>query len=125
MQSIGAQPQLFFPYFRWNRSTRPAVSTSFCFPVKKGWHLEQISKWMFPLVERVLKVSPQAQLTTESTYFGWMFGRIYFPCLKFGFTCKRRSIRAFPLARQAFIIGQNPVDSNFYVPVYYLSMVTI
>src|SRR5258708_28959206 len=30
-------------YFFWKRSTRPAVSTSFCLPVKKGWQLEQIS----------------------------------------------------------------------------------
>ena len=27
----------------WNLSTRPAVSTSFCLPVKNGWHAEQIS----------------------------------------------------------------------------------
>jgi hypothetical protein len=26
----------FFPYFLLNRSTRPAESTSFCFPVKNG-----------------------------------------------------------------------------------------
>ena len=31
------------PYFRRNRSTRPAVSISFCLPVKYGWHLAQIS----------------------------------------------------------------------------------
>jgi hypothetical protein len=31
------------PYFFWNRSTRPAVSTSFCLPVKNGWQFEQIS----------------------------------------------------------------------------------
>lgn len=30
-------------YFRWKRSTRPAVSISFCLPVKNGWQLEQIS----------------------------------------------------------------------------------
>ena len=30
-------------YRFWKRSTRPAESTSFCFPVKKGWHLLQIS----------------------------------------------------------------------------------
>jgi hypothetical protein len=30
-------------YLRRNRSTRPAVSTSLCLPVKKGWQLEQIS----------------------------------------------------------------------------------
>jgi hypothetical protein len=31
------------PYFLWKRSTRPAVSISFCLPVKNGWQLEQIS----------------------------------------------------------------------------------
>jgi hypothetical protein len=30
-------------YFFWKRSTRPALSTNFCFPVKNGWQLEQIS----------------------------------------------------------------------------------
>jgi hypothetical protein len=30
-------------YLRLNFSMRPAVSMSFCFPVKKGWHWEQIS----------------------------------------------------------------------------------
>src|SRR4029077_968470 len=30
-------------YFLVKRSTRPAVSSSFCLPVKKGWQLEQIS----------------------------------------------------------------------------------
>ena len=28
----------FLSYFWRNRSTRPAVSISFCFPVKNGWH---------------------------------------------------------------------------------------
>src|SRR5437773_12520680 len=32
-----------FAYFFWKRSTRPAVSTSFCLPVKNGWQFEQIS----------------------------------------------------------------------------------
>jgi hypothetical protein len=42
-------------YFLVKRSTRPAVSTSFCLPVKKGWQFEQIStRSMSPLiVERV------------------------------------------------------------------------
>src|SRR5215469_9901677 len=52
-------------YFFWKRSTRPAVSTSFCLPVKKGWQFEQIStRSISPLtVERVWKVFPQAQWT--------------------------------------------------------------
>ena len=33
-----AETQLSFPYFWRKRSTRPAVSISFCFPVKNGWH---------------------------------------------------------------------------------------
>src|SRR5579864_8276607 len=51
-------------YLRRNRSTRPAVSTSLCLPVKNGWQTEQISTWMSPLwVERVSKLFPQAQST--------------------------------------------------------------
>jgi len=55
-------------YFFWKRSTRPAVSTSFCLPVKNGWQLEQIStRNMSPLVvERVWKVLPQAQCTVTA-----------------------------------------------------------
>ena len=33
----------FMPKRFLNLSTRPPVSTSFCLPVKKGWHFEQIS----------------------------------------------------------------------------------
>ena len=33
-------------YFRRNRSTRPAVSTSRCLPVKYGWHCAQTSTWI-------------------------------------------------------------------------------
>src|SRR5438046_10584184 len=69
-------PYAFFLYFLWNRSIRPAVSTSFCLPVKKGWHFEQISRWISALVERVLNVSPHAHLTTASTYSGCMFAFI-------------------------------------------------
>src|SRR5262250_564504 len=61
------QETFVFLYLRWNRSTRPAVSTSFCLPVKKGWHFEQISRWISGFVERVLKVSPQAHFTIAST----------------------------------------------------------
>jgi len=52
-------------YFLVKRSTRPAVSISFCLPVKKGWQLEQISTFsLSPLmVERVVKLWPQAQCT--------------------------------------------------------------
>src|SRR5215471_3870107 len=54
-------------YLRRKRSTRPAVSTSFCLPVKKGWQAEQISTPMSPLwVERVVNVLPHAQCTRTS-----------------------------------------------------------
>ena len=42
-----------WPYLRLKRSTRPAVSISFCFPVKKGWQLEQISTRISFFVDRV------------------------------------------------------------------------
>src|SRR5215471_5084314 len=58
-------------YFRRKRSTRPAVSTSFCLPVKNGWQFEQISTAMSPLwVDRVINVLPQAQCTRTSLYAG-------------------------------------------------------
>src|SRR5206468_10862677 len=66
-----AQPfgRIYFfgrPYFLWNRSIRPAVSISFCFPVKNGWQAEQISRRISALVERVWNWFPQAQLTRTS-----------------------------------------------------------
>src|SRR6266568_783906 len=61
--------KLAYLYFLVERSTRPAVSTSFCLPVKKGWQLEQIStRSMSPLiVERVWIVWKHAQCTVT----GW------------------------------------------------------
>jgi len=65
--AASALPASDFAYLRRKRSTRPAVSTSFCLPVKKGWQAEQISTLMSPLwVERVIKVLPQAQCTRVS-----------------------------------------------------------
>jgi hypothetical protein len=48
-------------YLRRNRSTRPAVSTSRCLPVKYGWHCAQTSTWIEVAVERVSNEFPQAQ----------------------------------------------------------------
>ena len=54
------------------RSTRPPVSTSFCFPVKNGWHLEQISTEIFSLVEAVSYAAPHAHLMVVFSYLGWI-----------------------------------------------------
>src|SRR3972149_7135764 len=66
-----AEAAFFFAYLRVKRSTRPAESISFCFPVKKGWQLEQISRRSSFLVERVVHVAPQAQWTLTTLYCGW------------------------------------------------------
>ena len=52
------------PYLRRKRSTRPAVSISFCLPVKNGWQEEQISTLICGFVDRVSKVLPHAHVTT-------------------------------------------------------------
>ena len=57
-------------YFFLNLSMRPAVSTSFCLPVKKGWQDEQISTFMSFIVERVSITLPQAQVILVISYFG-------------------------------------------------------
>src|SRR5713101_7405348 len=49
---------------------------SFCLPVKKGWHLEQVSRRSSLRVLRVTKVSPQAQTTVTCWYSGWILGFI-------------------------------------------------
>src|SRR5882724_12618388 len=61
---------VFLAYRFWKRSTRPAVSTNFCVPVKKGWHFEQMPMRMSFRVERVLRIFPHAQWITASTYSG-------------------------------------------------------
>jgi hypothetical protein len=58
-----ADAQVLVPYFCRKRSTRPAVSISFCLPVKNGWQLEQMSVLMFATVERVVNALPHAQCT--------------------------------------------------------------
>jgi hypothetical protein len=67
-----AQAPLFVAYFCRKRSTRPAVSISFCLPVKNGWQLEQMSVWISATVERVSKLLPHAQVTRARWYSGWM-----------------------------------------------------
>jgi len=67
-----AQAPAFVPYFWRKRSTRPAVSMSFCLPVKRGWQFEQMSVWISAWVERVWKVLPQAQMTVAVAYVGWI-----------------------------------------------------
>jgi hypothetical protein len=69
---------VFRAYFLWNFSTRPAVSTSFCRPVKNGWHLEQIAMRRFGTVERVGYVAPHAHTIEVSTYLGWISAFIHF-----------------------------------------------
>src|ERR1043165_4095444 len=59
-------------YLRLNFSTRPAASTNFCLPVKKGWQSEQISTWIVGTVERVSTTWPQAQMIFAGLYSGWM-----------------------------------------------------
>lgn len=54
------------------RSTRPPVSTSFCLPVKNGWHFEQISTRRSFFVDEVWMTSPQAQRTSVGSYLGWI-----------------------------------------------------
>ncbi len=49
---------------------RPAVSTSFCLPVKKGWQLEQMATLISSIVDLVSNVFPHAHLTTDFRYFG-------------------------------------------------------
>jgi len=56
----------WFWYFWRNRSTRPAVSTSFCLPVKYGWQALQMSVWISAWVERVTNVLPHAHFTVAA-----------------------------------------------------------
>jgi hypothetical protein len=69
-QFWGGFSPFFRPYRRWKRSMRPAVSISFCFPVKNGWQAEHISNLISDLVERVSNLFPQAQVTSTLWYLG-------------------------------------------------------
>jgi hypothetical protein len=58
-----AQTAAFRLNFWLKRSTRPAVSSSFCLPVKNGWQLEHTSRWIASRTDRVWNVFPHAQCT--------------------------------------------------------------
>ena len=75
--------QFLIPYFLLNFSTRPAESTNFCLPVKKGWHWEQISTWIFGTVERVSTTFPQAQVIVAVLYSGWIPSFIMTPSVAY------------------------------------------
>ena len=59
------------PYFFQNTSTRPAVSTIVCRPVKNGWQLEHTVTRMLGTVERVCTVAPQVHVISVSMDAGW------------------------------------------------------
>src|SRR5512138_998729 len=63
-------------YFFWNFSMRPAVSISFCLPVKYGWQAEQMSTRISGFVDRVSNLFPHAQVTRTLWYFGWILSFI-------------------------------------------------
>jgi hypothetical protein len=67
-----AQTAAFRLNFWLKRSTRPAVSSSFCLPVKNGWQLEQTSRWIASRTDRVWNVFPHAQMTVVVAYTGWI-----------------------------------------------------
>lgn len=51
----------FAAYFFLNLSTLPSVSISFCLPVKRGWHLLQMSTRIVSFVEPISNSAPHAQ----------------------------------------------------------------
>src|SRR5690606_9798972 len=80
-QAVLKECQALVPYFWRKRSTRPAVSISFCLPVKNGWQAAQMSRWIWSLVERVWNVLPHAHLTVAVAYTGWISVFIKAPCM--------------------------------------------
>ena len=70
MSFLFCKRSYFFAYFLLNFSTLPSASTSFCFPVKKGWHFEHMSTCIDGVVDIVVKVSPHAQTAFASLYWG-------------------------------------------------------
>jgi hypothetical protein len=101
-----ARPKPYcMPYLFLNLSTRPAVSISFCLPVKKGWQAEQISVVISDLVERVKKVLPHKHLTVISLYLGWIPSLITFLLKKrvLLFSCNT-SPKVYKLALLSFFI---------------------
>ena len=69
-----------FSYFLRKRSIRPAESISFCLPVKKGWHFEQISTRISDFVDPTSSSFPQAHFMVVVAYSGWIFAFMY--CFK-------------------------------------------
>src|SRR5687768_432786 len=67
-------------YLRRKRSTRPAVSTSRCLPVKYGWHMAHTSTWMLSDVERVSNELPHAHTAFTFLYWGCRSAFTYRSC---------------------------------------------
>ena len=84
--------QIFFfsPFFLETFHTTRGIQ-KFCFPVKNGWHAEQISTWMVSLTEAVSTIFPHEQTAFAFLYSGWMPSFIIIPLKK---------IRGFPYYRR-------------------------
>ena len=59
------------PYFFRNTSTRPAVSTIVCRPVKNGWQLAHTVTRILGTVERACTVALQVHVISVSMDAGW------------------------------------------------------
>jgi hypothetical protein len=94
--------------------------------VKNGWHLLQISTDRSSFVEPVLKVSPQAQRTVASPYFGWMsFFMMITPLKtlpKVSIAIERKKIKSFLNILSVFAsLGMQKI--LFYLPKRLVDMV--
>lgn len=102
-------------YLFLNLSTRPPVSTSFCLPVKYGWHFEQIStlsSFTF-LVVPVWNVLPQAHTTVTSWYCGWIPSFIFVLLTLFFIPTRASILREYDTKFLYYIYSIDYLSSKF------------
>ena len=75
------------------------MSTSFCLPVKYGWHLEQISTLssLTFLVVPVWNVFPHAHTTVTSWYWGWIPSFILILLTRFFISTRANMLRVYDI----------------------------
>lgn len=90
------------------------MSTSFCLPVKYGWHLEQIStrSSLTFLVVPVWNVFPHAHTTVTSWYWGWIPSFILILLTRFSIPTRASTLREYDIKFLYYIFVERKCQAS-------------
>lgn len=90
------------------------MSTSFCLPVKYGWHLEQIStrSSLTFLVVPVWNVFPHAHTTVTSWYWGWIPSFILILLTRFSIPTRASMLREYDIKFLYYIFVERKCQAS-------------